>query len=245
MLENPFYDIAIFAFALGLLLFLVTAALVVLVAAIAWWEKRYVQCLRPLDDNEERPEIPPYIQGVNAMAAQLEFVWEGFFVRTPEGMLRTIWSVFRSPDRAILVIAGYSTVGFIRQKGTLVFSKMINDKYLITTDETGEHDISGRTERQLQMNAAFPELLECHQARLDATGGPAGSFGAESVLKDLERLALEQAEALEQRDYAVFLDADRTVWRYTLKGAVVLATIGFGKQLWQAFAQGRTPKSNI
>src|SRR5262249_28379755 len=131
MLENPFYDIAIFAFALALLLLLATAALVVLVAAIAWWEKRYVRCLRPLDDKEERQELPPYLQGVNAMAGQLEFVSEGVFARTPEGMLRTIWSVFRSPDRAILVIAGYSTVGFIRQKGTLLFSKMINGKYLI------------------------------------------------------------------------------------------------------------------
>jgi hypothetical protein len=237
MLEHDFGWARIVGLVLLAVMALGAAAIVVLLTAIAWWEKRHVRCFRLMNEKEQA-EIPSYIEAMNRTAGELDFVWDGYFVRTTEGVLRTVWSVFRTPDKSILIVIGQATVGALRQKLTMVFSKLNDGKYLITTDDFGEPDISGRTERQVRLNAELSELIECHRERLEAAGGGADMFAADPVIKELERLNLEQAEALENRGYAGFLDADRTIWRYSLKGALLVATVGFGKQFLNMLAQG-------
>ena len=237
MLEHDFGWVRTAGLILLALLAFGAAAIVVVLATIAWWEKRHVRCFRPINEKEQA-EIPRYIEAMNQTAGELDFVWDGYFVRSTEGVLRTVWSVFRSPDKSILIIIGQATIGGLRQKLSMIFSKLHDGKYLITTDDAGEPDISGRTERQLRLNADLWELVDCHRAQLAMAGGASSTFGADPVMKELERLSRDQAEALESLGYAGFLDADRTIWRYSLKGALLLATVGFGKQLLNMLSQG-------
>jgi hypothetical protein len=213
-----------------------------LAVVVSLFEKRYVRNLTPLETNgKERsandPGPHPYMDAVNEQAGQMGFEFGGIFVRATKGAAKYRAAVWRSPERDILVTIGIVQAGPLRQKITTLMSQ-VGRRYLLTTDDFGEDDISGLLDYEVRQNAHFPELLNRHEDRLARVEDEVVYFLAENMVDDLQAIQMERAQHMVDLGYAKFRDADRSVWSYTVKGAVHFYFRSYLKQIWRGLGMG-------
>ena len=134
------------------------------------------------------------------------------------------------------------------------FMSHIADRWLITTDDFGEDDISGllihevlprrhllsSLDNEVSQQAHFHKLLARHEERLMELKGKPILYLAKDMSEDLITMRLERARRMVRLGYAKFLDKEETVWRHTPKGA---AHFFFRSYLKQLFASLSGPSS--
>ncbi len=231
----------------GLIAIILAVPVLILVAGlpavvVSLYEKRYVRNLTPLETNGKlrSPNDPgphPYMDAVNEQAGQIGFEFGGIFVRATKGAAKFRAAVWRSPERDILVHVSIVQAGPMRQKITRLVSQ-VGNRYLVTTDDFGEDDISGLLDYEVRQNAHFPELLDRHEDRLARADDELIYFLAENMVEDLDAIQIERAQHMVDCGYAKFRDADRSVWSYTIKGAVHLYFRSYLKQILRGLAMG-------
>ncbi len=100
-----------------------------------------------------------------------------------------------------------------------LYSQLDGGRYLQTTDMTGENDLSGLTDLQIWPQLSFAKLVDRHFARLQHLGCSPAPF-SDSPMRDVLTIRLRRAEKLVEQGDARFVDDDRMVWTFTLKGAL-------------------------
>jgi hypothetical protein len=211
-------------------------------AVVSLFEKRSIRNLVPLETQEKPPSAydpgpHPYMDAVNEYAGQMGFEFGGIFVRATKGGPKFRVALWRSPERDIFVTVAILQAGPLRQKITSLGSQ-VGSRYLVTADDFGEDDISGLLDYEVLKNADFPELLKRHEDRLAQSDGEIVFFVADNMLEDLEAVQCERARRMVDLGYAKFLDFDRSVWSYTIKGAVHLYFRSYLKQLLRGVIKG-------
>jgi hypothetical protein len=233
--------LAIAFFVLAYVGFILLVGMSAVVTALV--EKRRVRNLAPVDLDGQSPSAndpgpDPYMDAVNELAGQLGFEFGGIFARAKKGAGKHRVAVWRARERDILVVVSIWQAAPMQLKLTLLVS-LIGGRYLITTDEFGEDDISGFLDYEVLNQAQFPELLARHEDRLAGSNVQPVLFLAQDMSEDL--IAMQKARACQmvKLGYAKFLDSDNNVWRHTAKGAVHFFFRSYLKQLIRGGWTGR------
>jgi hypothetical protein len=212
---------------------LIVVLFLILYFAVALWEKHPVSTFVAADapaapsvpdskvlQYKDDLNLPPYVAVTNEMVAAAGF--EGPFIcrHRKGGGYRILAAMWMSPDRQILVVCAAGTMVRLPSRTTLLYSR-VGAKLFITLDEWRIIDPSGATEVAVVNRGDFPELFALHRQRIAGVAAairPYQDDPVESYRQDEEFRAV----SLERAGFARFIDPERTVWRYTLRGAIAM-----------------------
>jgi hypothetical protein len=167
-----------------------------------------------------------HISGTNYSAHQRGFRPVGV-MRSAQGKLYRIrFDFWLSPDCLMLVSVSGGTLASIAVANTSFTTRLQDGHRLITirSPKASETDLTGLNREVLTQDTSFDRQLEKHWQRIATAGVQAVPFNPNDPLGDLHRMAIERIDGLAARGYATFLDPQRTWWKYTVKGALVLTT---------------------
>jgi hypothetical protein len=187
----------------------------VAIVIVGLLERNVLRDLAPLPPGRT-VDLSPYVRDVSAAAEKLGFKAQGLYGTTRGGIYADYVSLWLSPDAESLVTIGGGTVGGLTVRKTVLYSRVADERYILTTDETIPCDYSGVLDTKILLNANLGELLCAHRNRL---AGRASPFTPERALEEFECIHETRARRLEQLGCAKFT-ADRASWRYTLKGVL-------------------------
>lgn len=125
-----------------------------------------------------------------------------------------------TPDRTVLVHSGEGKVGPMHAKQSWLYTRLIDGKVLVTSDNFDEGDPSGLMRSKRVINANLPKLMSTHRSRCERDAGSVLTFNEQECYKALEQFSRSRAERLVQLGRARWLDDEHARWRYTLSGGV-------------------------
>ena len=180
------------------------------------------------------PPPPPYVAAMSAQAAAAGYAPAAYLRHIKHAI---VVALHVSPDRRTLAAIAGGTLLRIPVKRTVLLSRLTNEKILKTTDEMGLSDLTGLYARQLVVNASFAELRDAHDRWLAEAGDLVASYGDADPVAAYLAMDAEDAERQVAFGYSRYLDAGRTRFRHTLKGALTIAFRGFGQGMAEASKQ--------
>ena len=206
-----------------LIIFLLIISFPFLLALIARLEKQMIHCFEPCDENDISCQSD-YTKAVNKSAAELGFLFCGWFQQNRGGIYQATLTAWLSPDfHILLIVAGGKTAG-VNLKKMFFCSGTIDGPVLMTCDESKLPDLSGLIEMQVLWNANLQELYNLHLSRIAPWQNDLEIFNPDSVLEDYELFEQKQVRILVNAGLAEYLDYNQNEWRYTWKGAFALRT---------------------
>jgi ubiquinone/menaquinone biosynthesis C-methylase UbiE len=197
------------------------AAVAILYIFVSRIERQYVCNFEPAD-KEKLPKPSPYMREVNAAAEKFGFRCGGWFVnKTKKRFIQAILTLWVSPDGLTLlhVISG-KFLGPFPLKMTMLYSKPVGRSVLFTTDFTGMSYVSEFFDKEYICNGNLYELWERHKARMALWEGEFKKFDKLSALEGVEDVERRRAGVLIDTGYACWVNKEREVWRFTVKGAI-------------------------
>lgn len=220
----------------------------------ALWEKHRVRVYQPIEggtppaavgpdgeDNpyaaprarEDAPAETPYASAINRAAAGLGFRYLGPYRDGKGRLYRIRYDLWLSADREAIAVVGGGTLAGIPLLATWLHTRFADDRRIVTTDNQAamNADLSGLSSWALVANADLDELLRRHRLRAAEAVPPVVAFAADDPYGDFLAYRAEPVERLVAAGLGRFLDADRDVWRYTLKGAARATVQTFARQL--------------
>ena len=216
---------------------------------VALWEKRLVwpyvpagarDCVpadRPSDS--DNPYASPHVveeQGTLAAtdyalrakrdALALGFQSLGVFRDGKGPMYRIRYDLLLSAEGDVLAEIGAGMISVFRHRGTCLHTQLADGRCLVTIDRqvASEIDLAGLADESLVRWARFGRLLDRHRRRVAAAPVPAVPYSKEDPLGDLKAFCVRRIGRLEELGFIKFLEPTRTMWRYTLKGAIIWTT---------------------
>jgi hypothetical protein len=127
-------------------------------------------------------------------------------------------------------------------KKTVVCSRVSDNRYVVTTDEFGEAELSDVVDKKALLNADLYELAVYHQRRLAQSDMNPIPFSGETVCDAFGEMEAQCTHRLVEMGYARFIDPEQTRWRYSLKGAWKIAWSGHRTAVRVAKGAGRRAK---
>jgi len=189
-----------------------------LLIALALWETRHVVEFAVPEPGQELPPTD-YARNANVTAEHSGFQHHGTFHHGGSSLFHIRYDFWVSADRlTILVVGGGKAAGMPANAVTLV-SQLSDERYLVTTDYSGEADLTGLTEIEIWSDVGLVYLIDRHRNRVASAPIAITPFG-EEPLADYMQMRQSQVDHLVQRGDARFLDARQSTWKYTFKGAV-------------------------
>ena len=194
----------------------------ILTVAAAILEKKPVMPYYvPATDEDYDPS--PAAERANDVAHDLHYRYCGVY-HDGKPLCRVRYDFWISRDDSILALVSSGTVAKIPVNSVSMRSRTGDGQVLFTTNHTGIQDISGIEDQQTWPDLKFKELAKKHRRRLkDVEVEPFPAKHPEEVYFEILR---HKAKALVARGYARYVDVDNSVWRYTLKGALVYYFLG-------------------
>ena len=180
------------------------------------------------------PDLPPYVGAMNDAAARAGYTYGGIYAHAKGGMYQVHSCLWFAPDRRVLADVSGGTILKMSHKKTLLYSRSADGRYLVTTDEMGSGDTSGIQAIECVLNASFEELVVAHLRRvhgLGAHGVP--PFDQPSPLEARRKIDLDIVLPTIKRGLGRWVNDQRTVWVYSIKGALRLCTIGLFGGAWK------------
>jgi hypothetical protein len=210
--------VLIFWVVVGLFLVIVGAFSVLFVMA-ARLEKLHLNDFIPKASGEPLADSP-YFNAMNDAAKRLGFTAAGVFIQNLSSRTyRAHVALWVSPDQDILLqIAGGKTGGVPVQR-TILVSVFSSNQIIQTQDRAAAADLSGFTDQQILIDADLDELCSCHRERLASYVEQKRPFSSETAFSDWESIRRMRVEEIARMGLAKFLNQERTIYRYTLKGA--------------------------
>jgi hypothetical protein len=200
-------------------------------------EKYYIRQFQPGRPEEAAPPSA-YFLAMNEAAAKLGLRHCGDFVQSRGSSLyRSCLTLWLSSDQLTLVVVGGGKLARIDYKRTFFLSVTEDGREIITVDDFGLTDLSQIREIDVVYNANLMELEERHSQRLTVQSRPLKPFPPHRCLEVYEDLSKVRAEKLVSLGLARFLDPAESVWRYTFKGAWIVAYHAHFKNLQKAKLQ--------
>jgi hypothetical protein len=186
-------------------------------------------------------EMPPpsaYFQAMNDAASALGFQHGGLYGQDRQSSTyRCCLSFWLSPDQKSILCIGGGKLARMDYKRTMLISKLVGAKSLVSMDAFGSEDLSGTRDVQVLMNADLPELKQFHLQRLVAAGAEPKLFALNNLLSDFNEWNKLRADRLVERGLGRYLSPEHNDWRFTLKGAWLYATTSYFSGLKKAQAQ--------
>ena len=213
----------------------IPAAYLLLLFVVAMCEKRLVQVYAPVAE-DLMVILPPYVDAMSRDAAAAGFVWGGRVVHSKYPSVKILGTVWISPARETVVLAGSGTVLGMPSRQTWLFTPLSDGCYLVTTEQNDEGDSSGLYVVRRRLNARFPELLELHRRRLEESARDVRAFGEPTPFDALMGIYARRYETLVRRGRARWIGGRKEAWRYSALGAL-LVCLDFFRQLADATAQ--------
>lgn len=171
--------------------------------------------------NEQSPHLTEYAIRMNDTAEALAFQRLGVFADGRGKLYRVRYDFWESPARDILLVIGGGKLGGVPAGTTVLFTLLDNGRCLATfNSRIMEPDVSGLEDQALMCTRNLERLVAFHRRRMSAERDSIVTWCREGTLHEYREFCVRQAGLLEQLGYARFLDRDRSVLRYTLRGAV-------------------------
>jgi hypothetical protein len=198
-----------------------------LLFVVALVEKHPVHAFDPTPLEATPPDLPPYARAMNDAAARCGYAYGGTYAHAKGGTYRLWSSLWMAPDRRVLANVSGGTILNMPHKKTFLYSRRADGKYLVTTDEFHSGDTSGVQEIESVLNATFEELLSEHLRRVHALGSQGiPPFEQATAVEAWRHVELDVVLPTVERGLGRWVNPDRTVWVYSLKGALRLCTVG-------------------
>jgi hypothetical protein len=219
------------AWSLWLLIPVAVIALVVgfpiLLFVVALIEKHPVHAFDATPLAVMPPDLPSYVGAMNDAAARAGYTYGGIYAHAKGGMYQVHSCLWMAPDRRVLADVSGGTILKMSHKKTLLYSRTADGRYLVTTDEFGSANSSGIEDIEVVVNATFEELVVAHLRRVH-TLGPQGvpPFDQPSPLEARRQINLDIVLPTIAKGLGRWVNDERTVWVYSMKGALRLATVG-------------------
>lgn len=202
----------------------VSLVIITLVSAL---EKRMVWPYVPAAEAPPGQCPPPdaYATANAAAATAAGFQWLGTYADAKGKIYRVRYDFFRAPSGDVLATVGTGTVASISLQTTWLHTLLSDGRCLVTFNHQngGEIDLAGVAEEALIGNLSLAGMVDAHRARIGVSGRTVEVFQEGSPLADLRAYRQRRIKRLVALGYAGFLDKEDNIWRYSLKGAAVLA----------------------
>ena len=178
--------------------------------------------------DEQSPHLTEYAIRMNDRAEALSFLRLGVFADGRGKLYRVRYDFWESPARDILLVIGGGKLGSVPAGTTVLFTLLENGRCLATfNSRIMEPDVSGLEDQALMCTRSLERLVRFHRRRMSAARGSIVTCCREGTLHDYREFCVRQAERLERLGCARFLDRDRSVMRYTLRGTVKFTAWAF------------------
>jgi hypothetical protein len=191
----------------------------VLIFGASIFEKQMLRQFVPVDGSLLKDPSPYYL-AVNESVRNLGFLFVGTFQQSRNSKVyRAFFSLWMSADGGTLVrVVGGKTLS-VGIRRTILTNDLADGGIIESSDEFISPDLSGLFDRRILVRAHFEELLGFHQERLASLGVESRRFNAATAFQVYETFEAMRAERLEEMGLAQFINVERSVWRYTIKGA--------------------------
>jgi hypothetical protein len=196
----------------------------VLVVAAALWETRLIVAYAIPEPGQELPTTP-YSQQANAIAQQLGFAHYGTFHHGKGGIYRVRYDFWISPDRLTLMLVGGGKIAALPADAVWLSTPLSDGRYLVTTDWSGDPDLSGLIDQEIQTDVGLVFIADRHRHRVQRSTIAAVPF-AEEPLGQYLQMRKRQIERMVERGDARWLDSQESAWKHTLKGALRFYFVG-------------------
>ncbi|HXY34774.1 MAG TPA: hypothetical protein VEI07_11140 [Planctomycetaceae bacterium] len=168
------------------------------------------------------PQKSTYAETRALEALRLGFSAPRLFKHAKGGIYRTCCLLTVSASQQILAVIRWGTTGSIRDRVTMLYSVLDDGRYLVTSDRVTGSRVPGLSDDLVLPGAAFEQLFERHEARLQDCGENLRMFDPSNPLAGYETLQGQKASFLIARGDAYWLDPRETEYRFTLRGALQL-----------------------
>jgi len=219
---------------------LALSAVAITVAAL--WEKQRVRPFAPAESGGVLAEPTPYLLAQERSAEASGLTRCGSFGDTRGGLYRLRVSLWVDDDARTLAVIGGGTIARTPFRRTMLLSRLDDGRVLYTVDEFEGKDLSGLYDAKVLMNADLVELWSAHQQRLAGSGTAARRLDPRNALAELDAVESERLRLLLDRGLARWVDISRGTWRFSVKGAFLMGTLGFLGQLALGFEQQERTK---
>jgi hypothetical protein len=203
----------------------------VLIVVTAMWEKRLIVVYDIPLPGHELPTTA-YSQQANVIAAQLGLTHYGTFHHGKGGIYKVRYDFWLAPDRSLILLVGGGKIAAMPADAVWITSPLKDGRYLMTTDFTGEAELSGLISQEVQRDVGLVFLIDRQRHRLKTSPVPPAQFG-DDALSDYLQMRKRQIERMVEQGDARWLDAEQMSWKHTLKGALRFyfqAVWGVGKK---------------
>jgi len=187
--------------------------------SICKFERRYICQFKPVDETK-LSTLTWYTREMNEKAGKLGFQNCGWYAQDRGKLYHCTATVWISPDNLTLLVVGGGKLAGINFKQTWLYSKPVGCAVLVTSDEIGEVDSTGFSDKEFLLNADLEELWDLHKSRLKFLACKVEKFNRSDFLAEYEELSRRHVRVLVEHGLARWLDKKREQWRYTLKGSI-------------------------
>lgn len=196
------------------------AGLGVLVVLINLWEKHPVRPFDPSAPGDE-PPATEYTDRTGDAAEDAGYEYAGATADNCGRLYGLGFDFWRSADRTVFVVVASGKMAKFTFNGTFLYSPLPDGRYLVTTDNVAGADLSGLTDCERRPGMGFDRLLKLHLKRQrQSCGDDPPRFRTDHPGAAFVAMREEEAERVVARGLASYTDADRTAYRYNLRGAV-------------------------
>lgn len=219
---------------------IVTTITLLTVVMCGMWEKRPARTWRA-ERRADEPMASAYAEAMNAQAAEHGFCSQGTYRLSRSGRLKFQGTFWFSPERDAIAVVAHGGAGPLKQRCTLLISRVAVGRWLVTTDDFGEPDVSRVTDSDVLLNADFGELVERHWRRFEGSAGEPETLREQSAEEAYFKLETVQRDELVRRGAARLVGGD---WRYTFGGALrtSLGSIGMQGRAIRQLARSKLPR---
>jgi hypothetical protein len=167
------------------------------------------------------------------MAEANGFVLKEGFCDARGGLYHVRYNFFLSSERDILALVGYGKIAGIPLRGMHLMTFLTDNSCLSTIDNTVSSfwDFTGSINEFCLFNYDFQRLLSSHRKRLVASRISAIQFSEDNPLSELKLFRRQWFDLLERKGCIRYLEPQRNLLRFTVKGALILSVRGTFRQL--------------
>jgi hypothetical protein len=200
--------------------------LIIVVAIIAMFEKRYI---KPYTENID-PELPE-TKASRKWGDTLEDDGFDHFKTTKDnrgGQYKLRYDFYCTPEGDRIAIVACGTLIKIPFQVTILTTRFDDESWIRTVSHQNgsEFDLSGLSTEVVVENS-ISNLLDRHDERVEFAVSDEGKkvvpYNIENPLLDYCGDLIHRTELLESKGYARFRDDERSYWTYTFRGAVKLS----------------------
>lgn len=192
----------------------------------------------PLDYADDMPDpsqVSAYVAHMSAYLAANGFEFGGIYAHA-KPRIRILAALWWSRQRDVLALAGSGTVFGMPSKQTWLFTPLRDGRFLVTTDNNDEGDLSGIYVMRRVLNVTMDKLLVAHGKHVGRYAALTKTFTERTAADAIHAIYDGRVERMIASGRARYLDGSRHAWHYTPLGGL-LVCVAFVKQLLHAFTQ--------